>query len=107
MLAQKKAMVKQTDTTKVTRITARVAAGAANNAIGGWRDQCLRIRLSTAPERGKANAALVALLASALGLPKSAIAIVKGQHSAHKTIEVTGLSQQDIMARLQPISSIR
>ena len=97
---QKKAMVKPTDPTQVTRIAVKVAAGAANNAIGGWQDECLKIRICTAPERGKANAALIALLASALGLSKSAIAIVKGQHSAHKTIEVTGLSRQDIMARL-------
>ena len=100
-------MVKQSDTTQVTRISVKVAAGAANNAIGGWQDECLKIRICTAPERGKANAALISLLAQALELSKSAIVIVKGQHCAHKTIEVTGLSRQDIMARLQPISSIR
>jgi uncharacterized protein (TIGR00251 family) len=100
-------MAKRADTTQVTRIAVKVAAGAATTAISGWHDQCLRIRLSTAPERGKANATLVALLASALGLSKSAITIVRGQHSAHKTIEVTGLSREDIMARLQPNSSNR
>ena len=100
-------MAKRPDSSQVSRIAVKVAAGAANSAISGWRDQCLRVRLSTAPERGKANAALVALLAQALGLSKSAITIVRGQHSTHKTIEVTGLSREDIMTLLQSSSSNR
>jgi hypothetical protein len=59
-------MAKRPDSSQVSRIAVKVAAGAANSAISGWRDQCLRVRLSTAPERGKANASLVALLAQAL-----------------------------------------
>ena len=100
-------MAKYFDSPQVCRIGVKVAAGAANSAISGWQDQYLRVRLVTAPERGKANAALIALLAQALGLSKSAITIVKGQKSAHKTLEVTGLSQTDIMARLPPSSSNR
>ena len=87
---------------QITRIAVKVAAGAANSAISGWRDQCLRVRLSTPPERGKANAALIALLAKSLGLSKSSIRIARGQHSAHKTLEISGLSQQNIIARLTP-----
>jgi hypothetical protein len=100
-------MAKRPDSSQVSRIAVKVAAGAANSAISGWRDQCLRVRLSTAPERGKANAALVALLAQALGLSKSAISIVRGQKSAHKTLEVTGLSREDIMTLLKSSSSNR
>ena len=85
---------------QVTRIAVKVAAGAANSAISGWHDQCLRVRLSTAPERGKANAALINLLAKSLGLSRSAITIIKGQHNARKIIAVEGLSQAAIMARL-------
>ena len=82
---------------QVTRIAVKIAASAANSAISGWRDQCLRVRLSPAPERGKANSALIALLAKSLELSKSSIRIVKGQHSDHKTLEITGLSQEDII----------
>jgi uncharacterized protein (TIGR00251 family) len=100
-------MAKRPDSPQVSRIAVKVAAGAANSAISGWRDQCLRVRLGTAPERGKANAALVALLAQSPGVSKSAIIIVKGQKSAHKILEVTGLSQADIMTLLQSSSSNR
>jgi uncharacterized protein YggU (UPF0235/DUF167 family) len=88
----------------ITRIAVKVSAGTARNAIRGWQDQCLRVHLVTAPERGKANAALIALLAQALGLPKSAISIIRGEHSARKTLAVSGLSEVDVVARLDPKS---
>ncbi|MCG6891529.1 MAG: DUF167 domain-containing protein [Gammaproteobacteria bacterium] len=93
-------MAKQTESPQVIRIAVKVAAGASHSAISGWRDHCLRVRLSTAPERGKANAALIALLAQALGLSKSAVSIVRGQHSPRKTIEISGLSEPDIIRLL-------
>jgi len=98
-------MAEDRDPAHSTRIAVRVSAGAANSAIGGWQADCLGVRISTAPERGKANATLIALLAKALGLPKSSIRITRGEHSALKTIEVTGLSEQAIMRLLQPDSS--
>ena len=60
------------------------------------------MRINVAPERGKANAALIALLAKSLGVSKSSIRIVRGQHSTHKTLEISGLSQEDIITRLTP-----
>ena len=95
-------MAEDLDPARCTRIAVKVSAGAANSAIGGWQADCLRVRIGTAPERGKANAALIALLAKTLGLPKSAVRIIRGEHSAHKTIEVTGLGEQAIMRLLPP-----
>jgi uncharacterized protein YggU (UPF0235/DUF167 family) len=87
-----------------TRIAVKVSAGAARTVIRGWQDQFLRVHIVTAPERAKANAALVALLAQALGLPKSAISIIRGEHSTRKTLMVSGLSEADVVARLDPKS---
>jgi uncharacterized protein YggU (UPF0235/DUF167 family) len=100
-------MAERDDAIAVTRITVKVAAGASVNAIRGWHDQCLRVSLVTAPERGKANAALIAMLARALGIAKSDIAILKGEHGARKTLAVTGLSAADIVARLAANPSTR
>ena len=88
-----------------TRISVKVSAGAANSTISGWREQYLRVRIASPPDRGKANAALIALLASALGLPKSSVSITRGQHSAHNTVEVNGLSTLDILRLLRLASS--
>lgn len=98
-------MVERKETGVVTRIAVKVNAAASVNAIRGWHDQCLRVSLVTVAERGKANAALIALLAKALGIAKSDIAILRGGHAARKTLAVTGLSEASIIARLQPNSS--
>lgn len=46
--------------------------------------------MTAAPEKGKANAAVVEVLAEALNLPKSALRIVSGETSPLKTVEVDG-----------------
>ncbi|MDH3389959.1 MAG: DUF167 domain-containing protein, partial [Gammaproteobacteria bacterium] len=68
----------------------------------GWYGDNLRIRVSAAPRRGKANAAAEKLVALALGLPKQAVRIVSGKTTARKLIETEGLSKSDIIRRLEP-----
>jgi len=94
-------MAEGRDSAPRTRIAVKVSAGAAHSAISGWQGQCLRVRIASAPERGKANAALIALLAKALGLPKSALSITRGEHGAHKTIEVSGLGERAVLRLLR------
>ena len=50
----------------------------------------LRVRVSAVPDKGKANAAVVALLAKGLGVPKSAVSVVSGETSRMKTLAVAG-----------------
>ncbi len=50
----------------------------------------LRVTVTTVPEKGKANKALVKLLAKKLRLPKSAMQSIAGQHSRDKILLVTG-----------------
>ncbi|WP_332689071.1 DUF167 family protein [Devosia sp.] len=73
----------------------RVTPNAGRDAIEGVerRDDnsaVLRLRVSAVPDKGKANAAVVALLAKALGVPKSALSVVSGETSRLKTIAVAG-----------------
>ena len=69
--------------TKVTGI-ARDADGAA----------CLVVSVTAAPENGKANAALIKLLAREWRLPKSAISVASGATSRRKTLHITGDSRR-------------
>ncbi|WP_330998212.1 DUF167 domain-containing protein [Devosia faecipullorum] len=48
------------------------------------------MRVSAVPDKGKANAAVIMLIAAALGVPKSAIALVSGESSRIKLLAVTG-----------------
>jgi uncharacterized protein YggU (UPF0235/DUF167 family) len=50
----------------------------------------LRVRVSAVPDKGKANASVVALLARALGVPKSAIRVASGETARIKTVAVIG-----------------
>lgn len=50
----------------------------------------LRVRVKAVPDRGKANAAVIALLGKALKLPKSAISLISGETARLKTVRMAG-----------------
>lgn len=81
------------------RLFIRVSPGAGRNAIGGVTGDAggrkfLRVMVTAAPEDGKANAAVVALLSKSWKVPKSAIRVVSGAANRRKTLEITGDTQQ-------------
>lgn len=82
------------------RISVRLTPRAKRDAIEGWRGDVLRVRVVAPPVDGKANEALVRLLAGALGVPKSGVAIVAGAASRDKTVEVRGLAADEARRRL-------
>jgi uncharacterized protein YggU (UPF0235/DUF167 family) len=71
-----------------TRLRLRVRAGARKNALLGPHAGALKLSVTTAPEKGKANRAVIALLAGVLELPASAIEIVAGATSPDKVVMV-------------------
>lgn len=60
----------------------------------------VRLRVRAAPADGEANAAVIRLLGKALGVPRSAVRIVRGETARTKTIEIDGLDPADALARL-------
>lgn len=60
--------------------------GRAESAAG----PCLKIGVSEAPEDGKANRAVCAVMAKVLGVPNSAVAVTLGHTSRDKTLHVAG-----------------
>ncbi|PKQ21376.1 MAG: hypothetical protein CVT66_00855 [Actinobacteria bacterium HGW-Actinobacteria-6] len=70
-----------------------VTPKSGRNEISGWRGGELLLRVTAPPEDGKANAAVCKLLSKALGVPKSAVLVTRGETSRHKTVEVDGLEQ--------------
>jgi len=56
--------------------------------------------VAAAPERGKANAALVELLADALRVPRARVSVVGGQTARRKIVEIDGLDLGEIERRL-------
>ena len=86
------------------RLSLKVVPGASRAGIAGWLGDTLKVRVSAPPERGRANAAVVALLAEALGVPEDRVRIVAGATSARKIALVAGLSAAQVRARLEESS---
>jgi len=63
----------------------------------------IEVALAAPPVDGAANAELIALLATALSLPKSALRLVLGESSKHKVVEVAGLTADEIARRLTAV----
>ncbi len=73
----------------------RVTPNAGADRIDGpeQRDDgttVLRLRVKAVPDKGKANAAVIALLAKATGVPKSAVTLVSGDTARLKTLHIAG-----------------
>ncbi|HEY3101691.1 MAG TPA: DUF167 family protein [Methylomirabilota bacterium] len=80
----------------------RVQPRAARAAIGDWRaDGTLTVRVTAPPVEGRANAAVGALLAAALGVPASTVRVVHGEHGRDKLVRVAGLTLAEIRRRLE------
>lgn len=82
------------------RIRLRVMPRAKRDAIDGFVDGVLKVRVTAAPQDGDANQAVVKLLAKQLGLPRSSVALVRGAKSRDKVIEISGLDLTSIRERL-------
>jgi uncharacterized protein len=70
--------------------------------IVGTRGDAVEISLAAPPVDGAANEELVRVLAAALGVPKRSIAIVRGDTSQRKLVEVSGIGAEEARTRLVP-----
>lgn len=86
-------------------LAVRLTPRSSADRIDGWATDAagrehLKVRVRAAPVEGEANAALEALLAKALGVPRSAVRVVRGQTARLKQVAVEGLDAGALRARL-------
>jgi uncharacterized protein (TIGR00251 family) len=89
-----------------TRVRLRVSPGAGRAQIVGRHGDAWKIRVTAAPEQGRANDAVLRLLAGALAVPRDAIALVSGHGARDKIVELTGLGPALIERRLTSASVV-
>ena len=82
-------------------MTVRVQPKASRNEVLGYRGDVLRLRVTAPPEGGKANEAVISLLAEALGVAKSQISILQGYASRNKLVAVASLTPEEVRRRLE------
>lgn len=86
------------------RLKLRVSPGAARASVVGRHGGAWKVRVAAAPEDGKANAAVVRLLAATLALPLRDVEIVSGHGSRDKTVALQGIDHDEIERRLAQAS---
>lgn len=77
-----------------TRLHLRVSPGGRRAHVVGRHGDGWKVRVAAAPENGKANAAVVALLADTLALPRDGVSIVSGHASRDKTVALAGIDPE-------------
>ena len=78
-----------------------VSAGAARSALLGRHGAGWKVRVAAPAERGRANRALVELLAEALGVRREQVVVVAGHTSRRKVVNVEGLEAPEVVRRLE------
>lgn len=83
-----------------TRLQLRVSPGASSASVVGRHGAAWKLRVAAAPERGRANDAVVHLLADALGIAPRDVAIVAGHTARDKVATVAGIDSDETERRL-------
>jgi uncharacterized protein len=78
----------------------RAQAGAKRNGIQGTLDGALKVSVTQAPEKGKANKAIQDVLAEELGLKRSQIELLSGETSSQKRFLIRRLSVNELRERI-------
>ena len=88
-----------------TRLRVRVAPGARAAAVVGRHGPGWKLRVTAPPADGKANEAVLRLLAETLAVPRARVALVSGHGARDKVVELTGISSAETDRRLARASA--
>jgi uncharacterized protein (TIGR00251 family) len=83
-----------------TRVRLRVAPGSARSGVVGRYGEGWKVRVAVPPENGRANEAVLGLLAQTLRVPRTAVTLVSGHGARDKTVELSGLDAKELEQRL-------
>ena len=81
-------------------IDVHAVPGSKREGVIGVHGDALKVAVRARPEKGKANAALVALLARVAGAKRSAVEVVSGHSSRRKRVRIEGATAAELRARI-------
>jgi uncharacterized protein len=82
------------------KLSLKVVPSSSKDSIVGWHGKSLKIKVKAPPEKGKANAAVIALIAARIGIDKRWISIFSGELSSSKILEIDGLEDAQIVGAI-------
>ena len=80
--------------------SAKIVPGSSKTCVTGALGGMVKIKVSTAPEKGKANQRLIEFLAKKLGVKKNAVSIISGSRSPVKQVKVMGTTREKLLEKL-------
>ena len=83
-----------------TSLRLRVVPGATRSRVVGRHGNAWKVRVTAPPEGGRANDAVIALLADALHVPRRDLELTSGLSSRDKLVALDGLTLEAAEARL-------
>jgi uncharacterized protein (TIGR00251 family) len=83
-----------------TRLRLRVSPGASRAEVVGRHGEAWKVRVAAPPEGGRANEAVIRLLADTLSVSRDAVTLVSGRAGRDKVVELAGLGPAQIERRL-------
>jgi len=87
----------------VIMLPIKARPGARRNAITGEHNGRLKVSVTQAPEKGKANKVLATLLAKSLGLRKSQVELLSGETSSEKNFLLRDIPAAELQQRLESL----
>ena len=84
------------------RIPLKVIPGAPKDEVVGWRGKDLTVKITAPPVEGRANEHLRRYLAEVFGVSPVDVALVTGETSRRKIVQISGLSADEAQVRLRP-----
>jgi uncharacterized protein (TIGR00251 family) len=85
-------------------LAVKARAGARQNAVRGEHEGALKVAVTQVPEKGKANRAIVKLLAKTLGLRRSQLELLDGETNSHKRFLIREADIPKLEARLRQLA---
>jgi uncharacterized protein (TIGR00251 family) len=84
-----------------SQLRIKVVPGSSRTRLVGWLGDELKVTIAAVAESGKANAAVIEVIAKVLQVPPRNVSILTGHTRPRKTLEVLGLTPQELMQKLE------
>ena len=88
-----------------TRLRVRVSPGARRGGVAGRVGEVWKLRVTAPAEDGRANEAVVKLLADTVDVPRRQVALVSGHTAREKVVELEGVEAAEVERRLAGASA--
>lgn len=80
----------------MSTLAVHVTPKSGRDEVVGWRGSELSVRVTAAPESGRANSAVCSVVAKRLGVPKTLVRVIRGDTSRHKILELSSVDAERI-----------